>query len=96
MKFPLNVSFDLSENYKAEEKFLEAVRSLDGLTGAAFLVMGEEALAKMKHLVGEDEDPKEAMLKYHKSLRGLYGIDTMRNGFFFSETHECVIQVQIN
>jgi hypothetical protein len=72
------------------------VRCLDGRNVAAFLVMGENALAKMKHLVGEDLDPKEAVLKYHKSLRALYGKDPMRHGFFYSQTPECVIQVIIH
>lgn len=71
----------------------ESVRSLDGKNVAVFLLMAENALEKMKNLVGSDKNPKEAMLKNHQSLRSLFGMDELRNGFFFSESPGCVLKV---
>jgi hypothetical protein len=71
----------------------QAVNSLDGKNVAVFFVMAEDAVEKMKNLVGCDKNPKEAMLKNHMSLRSMYGVDELRNGFFFSETFECALKV---
>jgi hypothetical protein len=71
------------------------VRGLDGKNSAVFFVMGENALAKMKYLVGENMDPKEALLKYHQSLRALYGQDSMRNGFIYGTCPDTTLKVSI-
>jgi len=54
--------------------------------------MCENAVEKMRHLVGEDLDPQEALLKYHQSLRALFGLDSVRNGFFYTESPESTLQ----
>lgn len=71
----------------------QAVNSLEGKNVAVFLLMAENALEKLKNLVGVCKDPKEAMLKNHKSLRSLFGVDELRNGFIYSETYECAVKV---
>ncbi|OXA57533.1 Nucleoside diphosphate kinase 7 [Folsomia candida] len=89
---PQNMAYELSSEFTGEENFLESVRSLDGKNVAVFLLMAENALEKMKNLVGSDKNPKEAMLKNHQSLRSLFGMDELRNGFFFSESPGCVLK----
>lgn len=68
---------------------------MSGKVVVAFFLMAEKAMEKLKNLVGEDEDPQECLLKNHQSLRALFGRDKLMNGFYYSETPECVIKVNV-
>jgi len=58
----------------------------------ALLLVAENSIEKAKNLLG-DENPAEAKLKNPTCLRGLYGSDTIHNGFHVSETTACVVRV---
>ncbi len=58
----------------------------------AFLLVGENAIEKMKVMLGET-DPCDAKLKSPTSLRALYGQDLIHNGFHASESFDCVLKV---
>lgn len=59
----------------------------------AFFLMAENAMQKLKNLVGEDADPQECLLKNHQSLRALYGTDKVTNGFYYPDTQDCLMKV---
>lgn len=61
----------------------------------AFLLVGENAIEKAKNLLG-DEDPAEAKLKNPTSLRSIYGLDKVHNGFHVSESRDCVVRVSVS
>ncbi|CAL8127192.1 unnamed protein product [Orchesella dallaii] len=87
------MAYELSKPDEGEEFHLKSIHSLSGKVVVAFFLMTEKAMEKLKNLVGEDLDPQECLLKNHQCLRALYGHDKMMNGFYYSDTPECVIKV---
>ncbi|ODN03301.1 Nucleoside diphosphate kinase 7 [Orchesella cincta] len=86
------MAYELSKPDEGEEFHLKSIHSLNGKVVVAFFLMAEKALEKLTNLVGEDLDPQECLLKNHQSLRALYGHDKMMNGFYYSDTPECIIK----